>query len=93
LCIGAAVNYLTGIERRAPQWMQRAGLEWLFRLLQNPRRLAKRYLVRGPFIFLLLWRIELRVRKAAAAPGVGKEVSNPTQPAIIVTNPEQACNL
>lgn len=64
LCVGAAINYLTGIERRAPLWMQRAGFEWLFRLLRNPRRMAKRYLVRGPLIFLLLWRIEFRVRKS-----------------------------
>ena len=64
LCVGAAINYMTGIERRAPQWMQRTGFEWLFRLLQNPRRMAKRYLVRGPLIFLLLWQIEFRVRKS-----------------------------
>lgn len=67
LCVGTAVNYLTGVEKRAPQWMQRAGLESLFRLLQNPRRLARRYLVRGPMIFLLVWRIELRVRPAVVA--------------------------
>lgn len=62
LCIGSAVAYLTGDERRAPGWMQRAGLEWLFRLLQSPRRLALRYLVRGPQIFGLLrhTRFELR---------------------------------
>jgi exopolysaccharide biosynthesis WecB/TagA/CpsF family protein len=64
LCVGAAINYLTGIERRAPQWMQRTGFEWLFRLLQNPRRMAKRYLVRGPLIFLFLWKIEFRVRRS-----------------------------
>jgi exopolysaccharide biosynthesis WecB/TagA/CpsF family protein len=68
LCVGAAVNYLTGIERRAPIWMQRLGFEWLFRFAQNPRRMAHRYLVRGPIIFLLLWRIELRVRQPAALP-------------------------
>jgi len=45
LCIGASINFLTGAERRAPRWMQRAGLEWLYRLQQNPRRLARRYLV------------------------------------------------
>ncbi len=67
LCVGAAVNYITGSERRAPMWMQQLGFEWLFRLLQNPRRLAKRYLVRGPIIFLLLWRIELRLRPPARA--------------------------
>jgi exopolysaccharide biosynthesis WecB/TagA/CpsF family protein len=78
LCVGAAVNYLTGIERRAPLWMQHAGFEWLYRLLQNPRRLAKRYLVRGPIIFLLLWRIHLRVRRSPAVPGSDKEVSGLT---------------
>lgn len=63
LCVGAAINFLTGIERRAPPWMQRSGLEWLFRLGTNPRRLARRYLLRGPIIFLLLRKIEFRVRK------------------------------
>jgi exopolysaccharide biosynthesis WecB/TagA/CpsF family protein len=67
LCVGTAINYLTGTERRAPTWMQRAGLEWLFRLLHNPRRLATRYLVRGPLIFLLLWRIEIRLRRTKVA--------------------------
>jgi exopolysaccharide biosynthesis WecB/TagA/CpsF family protein len=66
LCIGAAINFLTGIETRAPRWMQEAGLEWFYRLTKNPRRLWKRYLVRGPKIFPLLWRIELRVRHSAA---------------------------
>lgn len=67
LCVGAAINYLTGIERRAPLWMQKAGLEWFHRLTQNPRRLWKRYLLRGPVIFLLLWSIELRVRRTPAS--------------------------
>jgi exopolysaccharide biosynthesis WecB/TagA/CpsF family protein len=48
LCVGAAINFLTGIERRAPLWMQQAGLEWLYRLSRDPRRLWRRYLVRGP---------------------------------------------
>ena len=45
---GAAVDFVAGTKRRAPVLMQRLGLEWLFRLLQEPRRLAHRYLVRGP---------------------------------------------
>ena len=53
-CIGASINFLTGVERRAPQWMRQAGLEWMFRLLLSPRRLAGRYLLRGPRIFGLL---------------------------------------
>jgi exopolysaccharide biosynthesis WecB/TagA/CpsF family protein len=77
LCVGASINFLTGLERRAPLWMQRRGLEWLWRLSRNPRRMWKRYLVRGPRIFWLLWRIELRVRQSAAISGVSKDVCMP----------------
>jgi exopolysaccharide biosynthesis WecB/TagA/CpsF family protein len=65
LCIGASINFMTGAEKRAPEWLQKLGMEWFYRLIQNPRRLAKRYLVRGPIIFLLLWRVELRLRRGA----------------------------
>lgn len=65
LCIGASVNFITGSERRAPLWMQRAGIEWLYRLIQNPRRLASRYLIRGPRFFALLLRSEFVLRKRA----------------------------
>jgi exopolysaccharide biosynthesis WecB/TagA/CpsF family protein len=54
LCIGASINFLTGAEQRAPKWMQNSGMEWAYRLLQNPRRLAYRYLVRGPRILPML---------------------------------------
>lgn len=67
LCVGASVDFLTGVERRAPRWMRRLGLEWLFRLLQSPRRLAYRYLVRGPRVFLLLRRTDFVLRPAGAA--------------------------
>ena len=50
---GAAVDFLAGTKRRAPAWMQRAGAEWLHRLLHDFRRLRHRYLVRDPrFMFL-----------------------------------------
>jgi exopolysaccharide biosynthesis WecB/TagA/CpsF family protein len=49
--IGASIDFITGKQQRAPAWMQRAGLEWLYRLLSDPRRLAKRYLLRGPKFF------------------------------------------
>jgi exopolysaccharide biosynthesis WecB/TagA/CpsF family protein len=62
LCIGASVDFITGKERRAPPWMQRLGCEWMYRLMQDPRRLAKRYLVRGPRIFALLRNLTLSVR-------------------------------
>lgn len=60
LCIGAAVEFLSGAKARAPRWMQRAGLEWLFRLASEPGRLWHRYLVRGPRVFGLWWRTERR---------------------------------
>lgn len=56
LCIGASLDFLTGRERRAPRLAQRLGLEWMHRLLTNPRRMWRRYLVEGPRIFLLVWR-------------------------------------
>lgn len=52
VCVGAAFDFLAGFKPRAPQWMRRAGLEWLFRLLSEPRRLWKRYLL-GNTVFLL----------------------------------------
>lgn len=64
LCTGASINFLTGGERRAPPWMRSAGLEWLFRLAENPRRLAWRYLIRGPRVFLLLGKTKFVLRRA-----------------------------
>ena len=46
--VGAAFDLLTGRVPQAPRWIQRVGLEWLFRLIQEPRRLWKRYLVNNP---------------------------------------------
>jgi N-acetylglucosaminyldiphosphoundecaprenol N-acetyl-beta-D-mannosaminyltransferase len=45
---GGCFNFVTGSYRRAPGWMQAAGLEWLHRMILNPRRLAMRYLVTNP---------------------------------------------
>lgn len=45
---GATLDFLAGRVRRAPRWISRAGLEWLFRLVQEPRRLARRYLWNDP---------------------------------------------
>jgi exopolysaccharide biosynthesis WecB/TagA/CpsF family protein len=43
--VGGAIDIVAGVTSRAPRWMQRAGLEWAFRLLQEPRRLGRRYVV------------------------------------------------
>lgn len=56
LCIGAGLRMLAGMERRAPLWMQRAGLEWAWRMSGDPRRLWRRYLVEDMQFFPLVWR-------------------------------------
>jgi N-acetylglucosaminyldiphosphoundecaprenol N-acetyl-beta-D-mannosaminyltransferase len=58
--VGGAFDVLAGLVRRAPRWMQRCGLEWLFRLLQEPRRMWKRYLVEDPQFFGILVREKFR---------------------------------
>ena len=69
LCVGASLNFLTGAERRAPRWMRRFALEWLYRLAQDPKRLARRYLLRGPrfFGYLVRGRLVLRPRRTGSA--------------------------
>ncbi len=62
LCIGASLLFLSGEERRAPRLVQRAGLEWAWRMVQDPKRLARRYLVEDPALFALLWRERSRRR-------------------------------
>lgn len=53
--VGAAFDFLSGNKPQAPRWIQRSGFEWLFRLLSEPRRLWKRYLLGYPkFIYLLV---------------------------------------
>jgi N-acetylglucosaminyldiphosphoundecaprenol N-acetyl-beta-D-mannosaminyltransferase len=57
--VGASLAFLSGRVSRCPRWMARAGLEWLFRLACEPRRLWRRYLVEGPVflpILLRTWR-------------------------------------
>jgi len=58
LGVGAAFDFHTGRVPQAPRWMMRSGLEWLFRLAQEPRRLWHRYLVYNP-LFLLQVSLEL----------------------------------
>jgi len=53
--IGAAFDFLSGNKPQAPRWIQRMGLEWLFRLISEPKRLWRRYVLGYPkFIFLVL---------------------------------------
>ena len=64
LCVGAALDFITGSQKRAPLIARRLGLEWAHRLLTNPRRMWRRYLVEGPAIFVLAYRW----RRSAASP-------------------------
>ena len=53
--VGASLDFVAGIQKRAPRWMSSMGVEWLYRLAQEPRRLAGRYLLRDPeFCWILL---------------------------------------
>ena len=55
--VGAAFDFHAGTLKQAPPWMQKRGLEWLFRLTMEPRRLWKRYLLVTP-VFLPLWALQ-----------------------------------
>jgi N-acetylglucosaminyldiphosphoundecaprenol N-acetyl-beta-D-mannosaminyltransferase len=68
--VGATLDFISGRARRAPRWTSRSGLEWLYRLAHDPRRLAGRYLLRDPRLVAVLLRTAalprpLRVRDAA----------------------------
>jgi N-acetylglucosaminyldiphosphoundecaprenol N-acetyl-beta-D-mannosaminyltransferase len=53
--VGAAFDFHAGLKRQAPRWMQKSGLEWFFRLVTEPRRLWRRYLINNPwFLWLVL---------------------------------------
>lgn len=56
--VGAAFDFLTGRVKQAPHWMRRAGLEWLYRMVSEPKRLIPRYLKNNP---LFLFRIALQI--------------------------------
>jgi N-acetylglucosaminyldiphosphoundecaprenol N-acetyl-beta-D-mannosaminyltransferase len=61
--VGASLDFVAGRVRRAPRWMSDVGLEWTYRLMQEPRRLWRRYLLRGPLFLLIVFRAR-RVRRA-----------------------------
>lgn len=63
LAFGAAADFLAGTAQRAPEGWRRFGMEWLYRLLSEPRRLWRRYLLQGP---VAVWRM-LRCSKAPSA--------------------------
>jgi N-acetylglucosaminyldiphosphoundecaprenol N-acetyl-beta-D-mannosaminyltransferase len=54
--VGAALDFLTGVQKRAPSWLSNLGFEWLYRLCREPARLWQRYLWRGPAFLPILLR-------------------------------------
>lgn len=63
LGIGATLDFIAGEVKRSPKWMSRVGLEWVYRLAQEPKRMAQRYLVRDRAIVGIAWRM-LRMPKS-----------------------------
>jgi N-acetylglucosaminyldiphosphoundecaprenol N-acetyl-beta-D-mannosaminyltransferase len=56
--VGAAFDFHAGLKKQAPRWIQRSGLEWLFRLAMEPRRLWRRYLINNPsFLWLIVHQL------------------------------------
>ena len=62
LCVGATIDFLAGEKARAPLWMRKVGLEWLHRMLSEPKRLAKRYIIDAVVFPKLIWKEWLKNR-------------------------------
>lgn len=56
LGVGAGLDFAAGKIKRAPRWMSNNGLEWLYRMCQEPRRMVKRYILRDWRFLMLLWK-------------------------------------
>lgn len=63
--IGGALPIVAGLQRRAPRWMQKVGIEWLFRLFQEPKRLFRRYAVTNSVYFYIIIKEVIRQRLAS----------------------------
>ena len=63
--VGAGLDFVAGQKRRAPRWMSRIGLEWLFRLAQEPRRMWRRYLIDDPAFVAIVARTRHRAGQSS----------------------------
>lgn len=86
LCVGAALDFISGDVARAPVWMQRTGLEWFWRMANNPGRFGARYAYCAAIFFNMAMAAVLKPRpqKRAPAPGLGRrasDVGGPRRPA------------
>ncbi len=65
LAVGATLDFEAGHKARAPKWMSEVGMEWLHRLLSEPQRLWKRYLLDDPLFFWLVLKQKLKLYRAS----------------------------
>lgn len=82
MAIGATIDFEAGNVNRAPKWVSEMGLEWLYRLVSEPRRLWKRYLVEGPVFF---WFLLLQVLKLYTHPFQNQPIQSRSDYEAIVT--------
>lgn len=65
--VGGTFDVVAGVVRRAPEWMQKCGMEWFFRVLQEPRRMWRRYLVTNSIFALMLMKARIRAKFGSMA--------------------------
>lgn len=73
LAVGAAFDFHAGTLKQAPSWMQQRGLEWLYRFIQEPKRLWQRYMILNPLYVFTLFTQFTGLRKLAALMPTGQE--------------------
>lgn len=74
--LGGALPVMIGMQKRAPKWMQKTSMEWLFRLIQEPKRLFKRYLITNSIFIALFFKdwIRLNFRKVPSSGNLAKPI-------------------
>ncbi|MGI6227491.1 MAG: WecB/TagA/CpsF family glycosyltransferase, partial [Peptococcales bacterium] len=73
IAVGAAFDFHAGVLSQAPSWMQKSGLEWFYRFLQEPKRLFKRYIFLNPYYLFLLFLEVFALRHIPVLLPTGKE--------------------
>ncbi len=91
MCAGATIDFLAGSKKRAPEWMRSSGLEWFYRLADDPTRLASRYAHDAVVFPQLLWQ-ERALLRAARHGGLGP-VSAMASPVIDLRQPEEVLDV
>jgi N-acetylglucosaminyldiphosphoundecaprenol N-acetyl-beta-D-mannosaminyltransferase len=81
--IGATIDFEAGNKPRSPKWMSELGVEWLYRLLQEPKRLWKRYLIEDMPFFWLVMKQKLKLYKAPAWSNIEPEKVEKREPMVI----------